>query len=167
MEHDTTLSPRGPSRGLPVWRGVRLRRTMAAADPDSAPRQVALPAAWDQRAAEALAALAPGEGAASAAALAEAWVRPIAERARRAGMLDDRSQDTLGTALHALLLTRRGTAGATVWQGLSTPCPGFALNLPAFHDPEHGSDAGGAVRQPAGGFDARPVRAAGAARHRL
>ena len=143
MEHDTTLSPRGPSRGLPVWRGVRLRRTMAAADPDSAPRQVALPAAWDQRAAEALAALAPGEGAASAAALAEAWVRPIAERAHRAGMLDDRSQDTLGIALHALLLIRRGTAGATVWQGLSTPCPGFALNLPAFHDPEHGFDAAG------------------------
>jgi hypothetical protein len=116
---------------------------MAAADPDSAPRQIALPAAWDDRAAAALAALAPGEGAASAAALTEAWVRPIAERARRAGMLDDRSQDTLGTALHALLLTRRGTVGEAVWQGLSTPCPGFALNLPAFHDAEHGFDAAG------------------------
>lgn len=63
-----------------------MRRTTAAGDPDSVARQVALPAAWEQRAAEALAGLAPGEGSVSVSAAAEAWIRPVAERARRAGM---------------------------------------------------------------------------------
>lgn len=145
MENDLTISSlRGaPMRGIAAWRGVRMRRTLAAADPDSAPRQVALPAAWEQRAAEALASLATGEGSVSVSAAAEAWVRPVAERARRAGLQEDRSQDTLGEALHALLASRRGTAGETVWQGLTTPRPGFALNLPSFHDVEHGFDHAG------------------------
>ena len=134
---------RSSSRGLAAWRGVRMRRTMAAADPDSQPRQVALPAAWEQRAAEALAGLAPGDGSVSASAAAEAWVRPVAERARRAGLQEDRSHDLLGEALHGLLVARRGTAGETVWQGLATPRPGFTLNLPAFHDAEHGFDHAG------------------------
>ena len=38
-----------------AWEGIALRRTRAAADPDSEPRNVALPAAWDDEAAEALA----------------------------------------------------------------------------------------------------------------
>ena len=50
---------RSPSRGshssaASAWRGVRMRRTTAAGDPDAVARQVALPAAWEQRAAEAL-----------------------------------------------------------------------------------------------------------------
>ena len=141
MENDPT--PRSPpmtTRGIAAWRGVRMRRTLAAADPDSAPRQVALPAAWEQRAAEALAGLATGEGSVSVSTAAETWIRPVAERARRAGLQENRSQDTLGEALHALLANRRATAGETVWQGLTTPRPGFALNLTSFHNVEHGFD---------------------------
>ncbi len=145
MEHERpTLSPRGPTqKGISAWRAVRMRRTLAAPDPDSAPRQVALPAAWEQRAAEALAALATGEGSVSASAAAEAWIRPVADRARRAGLQEDRTRDDMSEGLHALLVGRRGTAGESVWQGLATPRPGFVLNLPAFHDAEHGFDAEG------------------------
>lgn len=125
-----------------------MRRTTAAGDPDSVARQVALPAAWEQRAAEALAGLAPGEGSVSVSAAAEAWIRPVAERARRAGMQEDPSQamgaqDAIGEALHGLLAARRGAPGETVWQGIATPRPAFALNLPAFLDAEHGFDADG------------------------
>ena len=142
MENDQTITALRSSatRGIAAWRGVRMRRTLAAADPDTAPRQVAIPAAWEQRAAEALAGLAPGEASISISTAAETWIRPIAERARRAGLLEDRAQDTIGEALHALLATRRAAAGETLWQGLTTPRPGFALNLPAFHDAEQGFD---------------------------
>jgi ribonucleoside-diphosphate reductase alpha chain len=145
MERDTARPPsRGPqSAATAAWRGVRMRRTSAAGDPDGVARPVALPAAWEQRAAEALAGLAPGEGAVSVAAAAEAWIRPVAERARRAGMQEDRGRDALGEALHGLLAARRATAGEMVWQGVATPVPGFALNLPSFLDAEHGFDAEG------------------------
>jgi ribonucleoside-diphosphate reductase alpha chain len=145
MEHERpTLSPRGPTqKGIAAWRAVRMRRSLAAPDPDSAPRQVALPAAWEERAAEALAALASGEGSVSASAAAEAWIRPVADRARRAGLQEDRTRDDMSEGLHALLVARRGTAGESVWQGLATPRPGFVLNLPAFHDAEHDFDAEG------------------------
>ncbi|MCC6719599.1 MAG: TSCPD domain-containing protein [Acetobacteraceae bacterium] len=145
MENDPTRSPTrdAAARGIPAWRGVRMRRTLAAGDADGAARQVALPAAWEQRAAEALAGLATGEGSVSVSTAAEAWIRPVAERARRAGLQEDRTRDAVGDGLHALLAQRRGTAGETVWQGLATPRPGFALNLPAFHDAEHGFDFAG------------------------
>ena len=54
-----------------VWAGIALRRMKAAADPDAAPRAVALPAAWEDEAGMALAALAPGQAAVSLPALAE------------------------------------------------------------------------------------------------
>ncbi len=133
MERDATKM-----RGILAWRGVRLRRVEGHADPDAGPRQVALPAAWEQAAADALAALAPGEGAVSLPAAAEAWIRPIAERAKRARMEED-----IGCALHALLAARRGAPGEAVWQGIATPRPGFVLSLPAFHDAELGFDAEG------------------------
>ncbi|MBC9180436.1 hypothetical protein IBL25_26165, partial [Roseomonas ludipueritiae] len=44
-----------------IWAGIALRRMRAQADPDAAPRAVALPAAWEDEAAAALAALAPGQ----------------------------------------------------------------------------------------------------------
>jgi hypothetical protein len=71
-------------------------------------------------------------------AAAEAWVRPVAERARRAGMEED-----IAGALHGLLAARRGGPCEAVWQGVATPRPGFVLNLAAFHDAELGFDAEG------------------------
>ena len=115
------------------WHGLRTRKAQAAPDPDSAPRAVVLPAAWDDRAAQALAALAPGEGRVVLQDLAQSWIGPIADRARRAGI--DRAIDQ---ELHTLLVTRRGTAEARIWQGGGFSQPGFVLNLPAFHDAEHG-----------------------------
>ncbi|MBU6499978.1 MAG: hypothetical protein KGQ40_15750, partial [Rhodospirillales bacterium] len=91
------------------WRGVRLRRTTAAADPDSASRPVSLPAAWEPRAAAALAALAPGSGAAALEAAAAAWIGPLAARAAEAGIAMP-----LGEALHRLLLTRRGAPESAI-----------------------------------------------------
>jgi hypothetical protein len=115
-------------------------RRVTAADPDAAcpPRAVAIPAAWPDSAALALAELAPGVAAISLPAAADGWIRPLAARARRAGMETD-----LETALHLLLLAGRGAPGESVWAGAQHGCPGFVLNLPAFHHPEHGFDLGG------------------------
>ena len=63
-----------------------MRRVMAGADPESPQRQVTLPAAWDDTAAAALAELAPGDGSVALAIAAHDWIRPVAERALRAGM---------------------------------------------------------------------------------
>jgi ribonucleoside-diphosphate reductase alpha chain len=121
------------------WQGVRMRTVSAAPDPDAPARPVTLPVAWDDRAAAALAALVPGDEPVSLAAAAEAWIRPIAERARRSG-----TEEPLAAGLHGLLLTRRGAPTAPVWSGESGP-PGFVLNLAAFHDPESGFDLAGFV----------------------
>ncbi len=119
-----------------IWRGVRMRDTQAGADPDAPPRPLTLPAAWDDRAAAALAALAPGEGAATLPRAADAWIRPVATRARQAG------DPALAERLHALLLHRRAAPTAPVWNGTGGTLPGFVLNLPAFHDGS-GIDLGG------------------------
>ena len=121
-----------------IWRGVRTRRVLAAADPDAPPRQVTLPAAWDDAAASGLAELAPGEGQVSLAALAENWIEPMAEAASAAG-LDAR----LGERLRRLLLLRRGAPSAGIWQGGAEKVPGFVLNLPGFLDEGLGFDAAG------------------------
>jgi ribonucleoside-diphosphate reductase alpha chain len=115
------------------WQGVRMRRLAAAPDPDSAPRAVTLPASWDDTAAEALAALAPDAGPVALATAAAAWIRPVAERARRAGM-----DDGIEAALHALLRDRRGAPSAPAWRGEDGAEPGFVLNLAAFFVPDHG-----------------------------
>lgn len=121
-----------------IWRGVRMRDTEAGADPDARPRPLTLPAAWDDRAAAALAALAPGEGQASLPRAAESWIRPIATRARMAG------DPALADRLHQLLLNRQAAPTAPVWNGLSWgaggTAPGFVLNLPAFADGARGFD---------------------------
>ena len=117
------------------WHGVRTRKAFAAPDPDEAARQIVLPASWDDRAAEALAALAPGEGPVTLQDAATGWIAPIAQRAQRAGIETD-----IATALHTLLITKRGTATDQVWRGGGFKSPGFVLNLPAFHNPEHGFD---------------------------
>jgi hypothetical protein len=65
-------SPTGMLRGT-LWEGVALRRIRTGADPDATPRAIALPAAWEDEAAAALAALAPGEAPISLPRMAEAW----------------------------------------------------------------------------------------------
>jgi len=116
------------------WQGVRMRTVSAAPDPDAPARPVTLPVAWDDRAAAALVALVPGDGPVSLATAAEAWIRPITERARRAG-----TEEPLAAGLHGLLLSRRGAPTAPVWRG-EAGTAGFVLNLAAFHDPEQGFD---------------------------
>lgn len=123
--------------GTRIWRGTRMRDTAVGADPDAATRPVTLPASWDDRAAEALAALAPGPegGPATLPRAADAWIRPIAARARSQGHAE------LADMLHMLLLHRQAAPTAPIWCGPGVAGPsGFVLNLPAFHDGAHGFD---------------------------
>jgi ribonucleoside-diphosphate reductase alpha chain len=124
------------------WHGVRTRKTSASPDPDSAPRGVILPAAWEDRAAEALAALAPGEGPVLLEDAAQGWIGPIAERAARAGLSGALGSD-LATELHNLLIQRRGAPLDPIWRGHGFKSPGFVLNLPAFHLAGEGFDTEG------------------------
>jgi ribonucleoside-diphosphate reductase alpha chain len=118
-----------------VWQGVRMHRVMVGADPDAPPRLVTLPAAWDDTAAAALAALVPGEQPVMLAIAADAWIRPIAERALRAGL-----EMPLSERLHRMLLLRHGSPSAPIWQGRDGTVPGFVLNLASFHDADAGFD---------------------------
>ena len=126
-----------------LWEGVGLRRTRAAADPDSPPRPVALPLAWEEEAAAALAALDPGTGPVSLPRLAESWIHRLTAKGRKLGLLADPEEaDGLAEALRGLLIARRGAPGAETWAGRETRAePRFVLNLPAFLDSEGGFDA--------------------------
>jgi ribonucleoside-diphosphate reductase alpha chain len=106
-----------------------MRRTDASPDPDSASRPVTLPASWDDPAAAALAALAPGKGPVNLAAAAHAWIAPMAAAATNAGF-----DIPLADRLHRLLLLRRGAPTDAVWRLEAEDGPGFVLNLPAFLD---------------------------------
>ena len=121
--------------GTRIWRGTRMRDTEAGSDPDAVARAVTLPASWDDRAAQALAALAPASAPASLPRAADAWIRPVAARARAQG------QPALADALHTLLLHRQAAPTAPVWCGPDAAGPaGFVLNLPAFYDVAQGFD---------------------------
>jgi hypothetical protein len=113
-----------------------MRRVLAGADPDAPQRLVVLPAAWSDEAAAALAGLVPGTGQAVLAVAAEAWIKPIAERALRAGL-----ELPLAERLHRMLLLRHGAPTASVWHADQSGVPGFILNLAAFHDAGDGFDA--------------------------
>src|SRR5665213_1889319 len=68
---------RQPMRDHRIWHGSRTRRIEIGADPDSPLRWVTLPAAWEDRAAAALAVLAPGDGAVTLAGAAAAWASSL------------------------------------------------------------------------------------------
>jgi ribonucleoside-diphosphate reductase alpha chain len=121
-----------------IWRGVRMRRTLAGADPDAPLRPVTLPAPWGDDAAAALAALAPGEGPVFVAALAAVWIDRVTGAAARAGL-----DPLLGDRLDRMLLRRQGAPAAAIWRGHADAVPGFVLNLPAFLDDSLGFDAAG------------------------
>jgi len=132
-----------------VWEGVGLKRLRAGPDPDAPPRAVAIPAAWldaadpeGEDAGAALAALAPGEGPVTLPGLAEEWIRRLAARGRRLGLLASPEEaETLMQGLRALLLARRGAPGLDFWQDGKPGEPRFVLNLPAFLDAEGAFDA--------------------------
>ena len=126
-----------------LWDGVALRRQRIGADPDAPPRPIALPIAWEEGAAAALAALAPGGGPVALPTLAEGWIRRVTTRGRRLGLIDSPDEaDALAERLRALLLARRGAPGAEVWRDRKEEAR-FVLNLPAFLDAEGGFDAAG------------------------
>jgi hypothetical protein len=126
-----------------LWEGLALRRTRAAADPDAPPRAVALPATWDDDAAVALAALAPGSGPVSLLGLAEGWIGRALARGVKAGVITPGEAAPLAEGWRALLLTRRGAPGAESWRGEPRGEPRFVLNLPAFLEPEGEFDLDG------------------------
>jgi ribonucleoside-diphosphate reductase alpha chain len=123
---------------IATWRGVRMRRVMAAAEPDAPPRPVTLPAAWDDVAASGLAELAPGTGSAVLADAAQSWISKLTAAAAPAGL------DTgLAERLHRMLLLRRGAPGPAIWRGEAAELPQFTLNLVGFLDDGLGFDAAG------------------------
>jgi hypothetical protein len=101
-----------------IWHGTRTRRIEIGADPDSPLRWVTMPAAWEDNAAGALAALIPGGGAISLAGAADAWV---------SGLGPDLQKRVL-----RLLLLRRAVPTEATWSGRAEDDPGFVLNLPGF-----------------------------------
>lgn len=119
----------------PIWRGVRLRRVAVGVDPDAAPRLVSLPAAWEDSAAAALAALAPGQGPVALPAAA-GWIEPLAARAGSAAP----GTMPLADRLHLLLLRRQAAPEAALWQGQTELPARFVLNLAGFLDPLGGFD---------------------------
>ncbi|HZH46294.1 MAG TPA: hypothetical protein VEY31_06625, partial [Roseococcus sp.] len=118
-------------------------RIRTGADPDATPRAIALPAAWEDEAAAALAALAPGEAPISLPRMAEAWIGRALSRGRKAGMVGEAEAPQLAEGWRALLLTRRGCPGAESWRADSKAEPRFVLNLPAFLEPEGAFDLEG------------------------
>jgi ribonucleoside-diphosphate reductase alpha chain len=106
-----------------IWHGTRTRRVEIGADPDSPPRPVTLPAAWEDSAAAALAALSPAalsprDGPVTLAGAARLWA---------AGLSPELENRVL-----RLLLLRRAAPADAIWAGRAADDPGYVLNLPAF-----------------------------------
>ncbi len=128
-------------KAMRLWQGTRMRQVAARADPDQAPRVVTLPVSWDDRAAEALAALVPGEGPVNLAAASSVWLTLVAGRARQAGQGRLAGSD-MAAQLQDLLCRRRAAPNQAVWT--SEPgTPGFRVNAAGFHDAASGYDVAG------------------------
>jgi hypothetical protein len=98
------------------------------ATPDSDAQMVTVPVAWGDAAADALAAMFPGQAEIDVRAAAGRWIEPIAKRAATSGI-----SDRLDGDLHGLLAQRRGAPGAEIWRGESE-APGFVIQPNAFFD---------------------------------
>jgi ribonucleoside-diphosphate reductase alpha chain len=120
-----------------LWQGIRMRQVAASADPDRAARLVTLPATWDDRAAEALAALNPGDGPVTLAVAASAWLSQIGQRARQSGQ-----DNSIVHALQGLLQRRQAAPNPAIWSGQAA-APGFTLYAAGFHDATDGFDVAG------------------------
>jgi hypothetical protein len=114
-----------------------MRQVAANADPEREPRLVSLPASWDDRAADALAALAPGDEPVSLASAATVWLGQIAQRGRAEGR-----DGGLVAQLQRLLRLRQAAPSESVWREDGGP-PGFVLNAAGFFDPDTGFDVAG------------------------
>jgi len=129
-----------------LWDGMALWRMRAPPEPDSAPRAVALPQALDEAAAEALAALAPGQAPVVFPRLVESWLQPLALRGHNLGILPDAAaQKRFAAGIRAALLARRAAPGAAIWRQEPKGTPRFVLNLAAFLDEAGEFDLGGYV----------------------
>ena len=144
-----------------AWQGVRLRELGAAPEPDMPPRLARIPSAWDDTAAAALCNLVPGKGRISLPDAAQAWIGPLAARAREAGVAG------LAERLHTLLLLRRGAPSAGVWRGDPADSPGFVLNLPAFWGAAGGFDVTGFAAAAATAAEALLLLAPNATRYAI
>lgn len=110
-----------------------MRRVSVGADPDAPPCLITLPTAWDDIAAQGLAALTAGgeqpKRAEHFVNLAERWI----------GAADP----ALADRLRAALLARRTAPTESIWLGRDIARAGFILNLAAFLDDTGGFDVGG------------------------
>ena len=139
------------------WRGVRMRRVAAGADPDAPPRPSRMPAAWDDRAAAALADAGARRRRRSALEHGRRSLDPADRRAARGR----RDCPTLGgAAARRCCWRRRGAPTAPVWRGAAGSEPGLRAQparLPrpvarlrrcrlrrGGRDRDHRPDAGGA-----------------------
>ncbi|HTQ71127.1 MAG TPA: TSCPD domain-containing protein [Acidocella sp.] len=131
----------GQSRTDKSWHGIKLTSFDAAADPDAPPVLVTLPAAWGQKAADALAAILPGKRMLHIAEAAETWISPIAARAAAAGLDED-----IAANLHRLLAAHRASPSGNVWRNRAAGQPGFVFNLSAYLDEAGGFDIAALAR---------------------
>jgi hypothetical protein len=121
-----------------AWRGIRTATFTAGADPDAEQIAVTLPVAWGQQAADALAALCPGQQEIDLATAAAAWIGPLGTQAEACGLAPD-----LAANLHILLAQRQAAPTAGIWRRETDPTPGFVLNPNAFLDDAAGFDVEG------------------------
>ncbi|HEX7390087.1 MAG TPA: TSCPD domain-containing protein, partial [Acidiphilium sp.] len=120
----------GPHRLVPSpWRGVRLHRVEAAADPDQPAEPAILPASWPAQSAAGLVALRASPDLTGVAEAAGVWIDPIAGAARTAGVAED-----IAATLHALVRDRRAAPTRGLWHNAAETLPGFVFNLPEFLD---------------------------------
>ena len=119
----------GQSRTDKSWHGIKLTTFDAAADPDAPQVLVTLPAAWGQKAADALAAILPGKRMLHIAEAAETWISPVAARAAAAGL-----EENIAAGLHAVLAAHRGSPSVNVWRNRAAGQPGFVFNPSAYLD---------------------------------
>ncbi|HQT74637.1 MAG: TSCPD domain-containing protein [Acidiphilium sp. 37-67-22] len=121
-----------------IWRGIRLQRLMAGADPDASPEPAIVPASWPAQAAAGLVALRAEPGLIGADEAAAAWIAPIEAAAVELGR-----SAALGGMLHGLVASGRAAPSPGIWRGQAEPVPGFVFNLPGFLDEDDRFDAAG------------------------